>query len=88
VCAQRPELTREQIETVGALLRAMDQRKANSARARNSTADKQGREGRARQVGGKSNDAAPAALAAFKMRVGRRRCAFRAGQSPPSLPMW
>ena len=44
VCAQRPELTREQIETVGALLRAMDQRKANTASARNSTAGKQGRD--------------------------------------------
>jgi hypothetical protein len=44
VCAQRPELTREQIETVGALLRAMDQRKANTASARNITADKQGRD--------------------------------------------
>jgi hypothetical protein len=29
ICAQRPELTREQIETVGALLRALDQRKAS-----------------------------------------------------------
>ena len=34
VCAQRPALTREQIETVGALLRAMDQRKAVRAHSR------------------------------------------------------
>jgi hypothetical protein len=29
VCAQRPPLTREQIDTVGALLRALDQRRAS-----------------------------------------------------------
>jgi len=33
VCAQRPPLTREQIETVGALLRAMDQRRAENTRS-------------------------------------------------------
>jgi hypothetical protein len=29
ICSQRPALTREQIETVGALLRAMGQRRAS-----------------------------------------------------------
>ena len=34
VYAQRPELTREQIETVGASLHAMDQRKTSTALAK------------------------------------------------------
>ena len=32
VCAQRPPLTREQIEAVGALRRAMDQRRVENTR--------------------------------------------------------